>query len=236
MLYLVGMGISDEHDLSMRALDTLMKCKTVYCEMFTSIWHGNLKNLEKIIQKPIILISREQVESDFLIKEAKKSVVALLVPGDPLTATTHIELMIEAKKNSVLFDVVHSSSIYTAVAETGLQIYKFGRTTTFPKPQENFNPSSPIEVIRENEKSNLHTLVLLDIGMSATEGLKILNESGYSKKKVVACCKLGTDEKTIKFGTVGSMVNDKDLNKTPAVLVVPGNIHFKEEEALAIWS
>jgi diphthine synthase len=234
MLYLVGLGIGDEKDLSLRSIEVLKKCDRIYCELFTNNWAGDLKKLEKTIGKKITLLKREEVESDLLIKEAKNRRVALLVPGDPLAATTHMELMIEAKKQNMPVEIVHSSSVYTAVAECGLQLYKFGRTTTLPKMQEKFHPSSPIEIIKDNKKSGLHTLILLDIGMSAKEGLGILAEK-FSQENVVACCNLGSKNKTIKYGKVSDLVKDKELDKSPAVLIVPGKLHFKEEEALQLW-
>ena len=55
--------------------------------------------LEKIINRRIINAKRELVESDFLINEAKKQDIALLIYGDPLSATTHLSLINEAKKS-----------------------------------------------------------------------------------------------------------------------------------------
>ncbi len=232
MLYLVGLGLN-EKDLSLGAIEAIKKCDRLYYETFTSIWSGDIRNIEKIAGKKISLLRREDVESDFLIKEAKNNSISLLVPGDPLIATTHFELILKAKKHKIAVGIVHSSSIYTAIAETGLQLYKFGRTTTLPKPQEKFNPKSPIEIIKENKKSGLHTLVLLDIGMTAKEGLETLPKE-FENEKIVAACNLGNNE-TIRYGTVSSLANEEEMNKTPAVLIVPGSLHFKEEEALKLW-
>ncbi len=233
MLYIVGLGL-DKDDISLKGINALKQCNSVYCEFFTSNWNGDIKNLEKSIGKDVTLLERGKVESDFLIKESKKNKIGLVVPGDPLTATTHFELVLEAKKNKIHVEIVHSSSIYTTIAETGLQLYKFGRTTTLPRPQDNFNPRSPLEVINENKNMGLHTLVLLDIGMTAKEALGIIHRY-MGDEKVVACCCLGTDKKIIKFGKTSALLKEKKLDKSPAVLIIPGVLHFKEEEALVLW-
>jgi diphthine synthase len=234
MLYLVGLGLS-ESDVPLRAVEVLENCDSVYCEFFTNNWTGDIEEIADIAGKDIEILTREKVESDFLIKEAADKSIALLVPGDPLTATTHIELVMEAKKQGVGVDIIHASSIYTAVAETGLQLYKFGRATTIPKPQDKFSPTSPFEVIKENKRIGLHTLVLLDIGMTASCGLKILNDRGLSDINVVACCKLGTPEKIIKYGKISGLLKEENLDQSPSCLVIIGDMNFKEEEALKLW-
>ena len=79
MLYLIGMGLNDEEDLSVKAINILSRCNSVFYESYTSKWHGNLKRLEKLCSKKITVLNREKVESIFLINEAKekKSLVPL---------------------------------------------------------------------------------------------------------------------------------------------------------------
>src|SRR3990167_7023831 len=97
MLILIGTGIS--FDLTLSAIDELKKCDEIYIESYTNlIENENISTLEKLINKKIISLERSQVESKFLIEQAKNSNVALLVSGDPLIATTHISLIIDAEK------------------------------------------------------------------------------------------------------------------------------------------
>lgn len=248
MLYLIGMGLSSEEDISLKAIDRLKKCDSVYCELYTNKWIGDLKNLSKICKNKIKVLERIEVESDFLIKEAKTKKIALLVPGDPLTATTHVELLIEAKKQKIKTEIVHASSVFTAISESGLQSYKFGRTTTLVFQQEKFKPTSPYDVIAKNKESGLHSIVLLDIHaeddkyMTPREGLSILIDIENEKRlnvikkdtKVVVLCALGSEEQLIKYNTIENLLKDKKIDKTPSVLLVPGEINFKEEEALRI--
>jgi diphthine synthase len=243
MLYLIGLGLNDEEDLSLKAISAMKKCDEIYCELYTGIWQGDLKKLEKMAGKKIIFLGREKTESDFLVNEAEKKNVALLVPGDPLSATTHFELLSQAKSKRIVTEIVHSSSIFTAVAETGMQLYKFGRTASLPFPAENFSPESPYDIIQENYKQGLHTLILLDTargGMNVKEALRILEEIEKKKKgniisktKIVVCSSLGSGKKTIKYDKAEDLI--KISFGKPAVLIIPGKLNFKEEEALQLW-
>jgi len=230
MLYLIGLGLNDEKDLSLKAVESLKKCGAVYAEFYTNVWNGNIKKLEREIGKKIIILEREKVESVFLVKDAKEKNVALLVPGDPLSATTHTELIIEAKKNKVRHVIIHSSSIYTAVAECGLHLYKFGRTTTLVKPGKKFDPESPYVIIKENRKAGLHTLVLLDIGMTIEEGLALLEKHNCinPENKIIGCSQLGSQKQQIKYGPAKTLSSAR----IPATLIIPGKLNFKEEEFL----
>lgn len=240
MLYLIGLGLNDENDLTLKAVNTMKKCDSVFIELYTNKWLGDIKKLEEIAGKEIKAMERIGVESSFLVNEAKKKDVALLIPGDPLTATTHMELVIEAKKKNISVEIVHSSSIYTAIAESGLQLYKFGRSTTLVYPEERFKPESPFNIIKENMKAGLHTLVLLDIKqdeekyMTANEGIDILIENNVVSEDTIAiaCCQLGSASHKIKCGKIKNLVEDKSISGVPASIIIPGKLHFKEEEAL----
>ena len=242
MLYLIGLGLWDENDLSLRAVDVMKKCDEIYAEFYTNKWLGNMQKLEELAGKKIKILKRTDVEDEMLTDKAKNNNIALLVPGDPLVATTHVQIMIDAKQKNVSTQVIHSSSIYTAVAETGLQLYKFGRTTTLTFIEKSFKPSSPYEVILENRKAGLHTLVLLDVKeegryMTIKDGIEVLIETGElldMNTNIVACCQLGGNQK-IKYGTMEKLAGDSDLESTPAVIIIPGRLHFKEEEALGIY-
>ena len=228
MLFIIGLGL-DEKDTSLKSIDALKKCSDIYCEFYTAKWNGNIANIEGLINKKISQLNREEVESDFLVDEAKKKNVALLVPGDPLTATTHFQLLLDAKNAGVGCEIIHAPSIYTAVAKSGLHLYKFGRTATLTRD----NVTSPYEMILENKKSGLHSLVLLDIDMPAEEGIKLLikNNAVSEDEKIIACTNLGTDKSEIVYREA----NEIKMHDVPAVIIVPGKLNFKEEEALKLW-
>ncbi len=243
MMYLIGLGLWNENDMSLRAIDALKKCDSIYCEFYTNKWLGNLDKLKEISGKNITVMKRTDVESERITDEAKEMNVALLVPGDPLVATTHMQLMMDAKEKGVETKIIHASSILTSVAETGLQLYKFGRKTTLTFLEKSFRPSSPYEVIHENRKAGMHTLVLLDIKegdryMSIKDGIEVLREIGEhldDKTKIFACCQLGSENQKIRYGTMNDLSRDPTLTGTPAVIIVPGRLNFKEEEALKMY-
>jgi len=240
MIYLIGIGLWNEEDISLKGIKMMKKADEIFIELYTGNWNGDLKKLEEIAGKPIITLQREQVESDFLINKAKDSDIALLVPGDPLAATTHIELIAEAKKHNIPVKIVHSSSIYTAIAESGLQLYKFGRTTTLPNPEKGFEPKSPYSIVISNLERGLHTLALLDVGMDLSKALRLLKEMDTERKikNVIVCSRLGSDNQYIKYGSIEEMLELDRIysaiygRSTPAVILIPGELNFKEEEFL----
>ncbi len=233
MLYLIGLGIWDEKDISVKGLEICKKVDDVYCELYTAAWGGSLGKLGKMIGKEIGIVERKDVENDsgVFLEKAKAKDIVLLVPGDPLVATTHLHLLDEAKREGIPFQVVHSSSILTVIGRTGLQLYKFGRVVTIPSPKENYSPDSFYEMIRKNLENGLHSLLLLDIEMGTKKAMEILkridgDKGGILKgKKMVICSKLGSDKEMIVYG--------KETNlPPPAVIIIPGDLHFSEEEYL----
>lgn len=231
MLYLIGLGLK-KGDITLSAIDALKSCDAVYAEQYTGC--ADASYLEQIISKQIEVLKREQVESDFLIKEAEQKNIALLVPGDPLTATTHMELIMEAKKLGIETSVIHAPSIFTAVAECGLHVYKFGRTTTLARPSGNYHPESPYDIIVENKKNGMHTLVLLEIDMPSQEAVTILKSIDYKKENSIMKNKIIAihfgEKNEISYG----LPEELDL-KAPCCLIFPSNLHFTEEEALGLW-
>lgn len=246
MLYIIGLGLYDEKDISLKGLETLKKCKKIYAEFYTNLWHGSIENLEKLIENKIKILDRGDVEEapDEFLNYAKKEDVALLIPGDPMAATTHIGLVLRAEKMGINVKIIHSSSIFSAIAETGIQLYKFGKTTSIVFPEKNYFPESPYDAIRDNLKMNLHTLCLLDVKydknryMTVNDGIEILfqieekrGEGVFTKDTLcIGCARLGGD-KVIKFGTAEGLMKI-NFGAPPHVLVIPAKLHFVEEEAL----
>ncbi len=57
MLTLIGLGLFDEKDLTLKGLEEAKNADKLYVELYTSYWHGNLKNLE-IFTKIFIFSNR----------------------------------------------------------------------------------------------------------------------------------------------------------------------------------
>lgn len=165
-LYLVGIGLYDENDITLRGLDIVKSCDEVYLEHYTSILGINKDSLEKLYEREVTVASRDFVEKEAdekLILAAKDKNVALLVVGDVFGATTHTDLMLRAKEIGVEVDVVFNASVMNAVGIVGLELYKYGKTTSIVFPDNNWLPQTPYDVIKQNKEMGLHTLCLLDI-------------------------------------------------------------------------
>jgi diphthine methyl ester synthase len=166
MLYLIGLGLSHETDITVRGLEIIKQCKRVYLEAYTSIlMAADQESLEKFYGRPIILADRELVEtgSDQILENAQNDDVAFLVVGDPFGATTHTDLALRARELGIPFTTIHNASIMNAVGACGLQLYNFGQAVSIVFFTENWRPDSFYEKILENRKIGLHTLLLLDI-------------------------------------------------------------------------
>jgi diphthine synthase len=228
MLYIIGLGLN-EKGISKEGLLALEKCKKVYLESYTIDFPYEIGDL-KLGKKKIIKIGREEVESDKLIKEAKGRDIALLVYGSPLFATTHISLIMDAEKQKIKTKIIYSASVLDAIAETGLQPYKFGKITNITKHKS----ESFFKIIEENKTIGAHSLILLDIGLSAGEALKRLQEEARKRKfkleKVIVCSRLGTQDSEIKYGRIDKLL--KEEFKLPACIILPGGLHFIEKEAI----
>lgn len=236
---MIGIGLNDEKDITIKGLETIKKCDFVYLENYTSKLNCNIKDLERLYGKKIILADRELVEkkAEQIIENAKKQNVAFLVIGDVFSATTHADIFLRAKKEKIKVKVIHNASIISAVGITGLEIYKFGKITSIPF--ENKNIKSPINVFKNNYKHNLHTLFLLDIKgdklMAINEAADYLLKNKIEKNiMVIACGALGSDKPFIKYAKLEDLKKIK-VNKFPQCLIIPAKMHFIEEEMLNIY-
>jgi len=165
MLYIIGLGLGDVKDITVKGLELVRKCDKVYLEHYTSILTVGHQELEKFYEREIILADRELVEqgADQFLDEAKEAEVGFLVVGDPFGATTHSDLVLRAKEKEVQVQVVHNASIMSAIGCCGLQLYNFGETVSIPFWTENWKPDSFHAKILDNLRRGQHTLCLLDI-------------------------------------------------------------------------
>ncbi|MEM3054824.1 MAG: diphthine synthase, partial [Candidatus Bathyarchaeia archaeon] len=165
-LVFVGLGLHDENGISLKGLEEVKSAESIFVELYTSLLPGfSIERFEAMSGKRLRIVSRKELEDEngeVILKEAERGKAVLLVPGDPLIATTHVALRLEAEKRGIATRVVHGASIISAVMGlSGLHNYKFGKSVTIPFP-ENFS-ETPYEVVMENLSLGLHTLCLLDI-------------------------------------------------------------------------
>lgn len=164
-LHLVGTGAGSPLNMTIGGKEIASSCDYRFLEGYTSLLGENGENkLEKLVGI-FEIIRRPEVENPERILElAKSNSVALLVVGDPMQATTHVDLLLRCKDEGIHTSVHHAvSAIDLVCAGLGLQSYRFGRQVSLTFPHANHLPTSPLEFIAENRFLGLHTLVLLDL-------------------------------------------------------------------------
>ena len=237
MIYLIGSGINGYGSMPIEGIAACKKSKIVYLERYTNvISDSDLAMLEKLSGKKIIELSRQELETGFeknILELAKSDDVSVIIVGDPLAATTHIELLKECREKNIGWKVIHASSIYSSLCETGLQVYKFGKSCSIPYPEKNYSPTSFFDIIEANWKMGSHTIVFLDIKkdqeryMTISEGLGILlkiskerNSFLDEETEAIGVSRLGYDDQTIKFGKIRELIGF-DFKGKPHILIIP---------------
>ncbi|MFP4118707.1 MAG: diphthine synthase [Candidatus Woesearchaeota archaeon] len=266
-LYLIGIGLYDHKDVSVRGLEIIKSCDTVYLEHYTSILACSLEEMEDFYGRKVHLATRDLVEKEAeekLIQPAKDKDVALLVVGDPFGATTHTDILLRATEAGVEVGTVFNASVLNAVGVTGLELYKFGKTTSIVYPDSDWLPHTPYDVIKMNCEHGLHTLCLLDIKvaepsmedlrkgsgspqpsrfMTVAEGLEVLRRIEKERGEniisqdtlVVGVARLGHPDMKIAAGTLQEL-KEVDFGGPLHSLIVPGKLHHIEEDALKQFS
>jgi diphthine synthase len=247
----VGLGLHDELGISLRGLEELKNAQDVFIELYTSLLPDfSLKRFETICGKKVQTLSREDIEEkngECILKAATQGKTVFLVPGDPLIATTHVTLRIEAAKRRIQTRLVHGASVLSAaVGLSGLHNYKFGKSVTIPF-SEGTASETPYNVISQNIKLGLHTLCLLDIRakekryLSIREALDtLLQIEAKRKEKVVTMetlavgiARAGSDSPQVRASLIKDLLN-YDFGPPPHSLIFPGRLHFMEAEALVV--
>ena len=254
MLVFIGLGLHDEKDLTLRGLEEARSCDLLFMEEYTSFLSGAGKDkIEAAIGRGIQLLDRRDVEEgeEIILGPAQNKKVGFLIPGDPLISTTHIALRLRASELGIANKVVHNASIHSAApSESGLQNYKFGKSASVPFPI-GFAPETPYDVLKENQRLSLHTLLFLDIKitagrrkcMTANQGIKYLLELEEKRREdvftpetlCIALGNVGSDEKVLRAGKAKKLL-ELDFEGLPHSLIVPGKLHFMEEEYLRAFA
>ncbi len=245
-LRFVGIGLGTRNYLTKAAEDALLSSEKVYLDKYTGYISPDLEGyLREMLKERLVHANREVLEDHIhdLIDEAREKIVSIAVTGDPFIATTHISILIEAIKRRVNTELIHGVSIVSAaISCSGLSSYKFGRTVTIPKAATYEVLEGIYHVIARNQEMGLHTLLLLD---TAGGGLTIGEATNYLIKteERMGLGLFGEEKIAVALAHVGipSMTKKCDLIKTlprlvlpppPHVLIIPGELHFIEKEAL----
>jgi diphthine synthase len=251
-LIFIGLGLYDELGLSLRGQAELRTCDQVFAELYTSIMPGlNLENLTRLIAKPVEVLSRSDVEEHpegKILSKAKSGKVAFLVAGDPMVATTHVDLRLRAEKAGIRTRIIHGSSVASAAAGvTGLQSYKFGRVITVPVSPSNELPESVYSGLKVNLQTGLHSLILLEVDVEGGQRVtipealeRLLDFSARTKDGlimpetlVVGLARLEAPDMIVRAAAASDLMSI-DFGKPPHCIVFPSKLHFVEAEALRV--
>jgi len=233
----------------MKALEALNFCEEIYLEGYTSVADFTPLQLQRLLGKPIHVLDRKQVEEDMIfLGDSEVKNAALLIFGDPLAATTHQEILQLAKKRNIETKIIHAPSVFTAIAETGLSLYRFGKVASIPMPipEKGFEPESFFDILKGNLSNDAHTLFLMDLRpaenkfLTIPEAIKILLELNKKHKLnlitedslVVGCARLGSENAFWKAGKAVEL-SKLDFGNPPYCLIVPAKLNHKEQEYLA---
>ena len=251
-LVFVGLGLCGADGMTVKALNALKECDRIYAEFYTSHLIGtDVSEVEKAVGKRIKVLHRMQVEEgEDIISDAREMRVGFVTAGDTMSATTHVDLMLQAKEEGIPVRLFNGVSIFSACPTAfGLQNYKFGRTVTLPFIEEGYQPRSPYDHILENRERGLHTMVLLDIradelrymtAKDAIEWLLTAEEKwhgGLMKDDTLICVasRIGAPDQKLRAGYARDLL-EEDLGQPLFTLVIPGDLHFMEAYGLVYFA
>lgn len=251
-LWLIGLGPGDLQQMTIAALDTARSADHRFLEGYTALLPPEeLMSMEAIIGPWEMRMRSAVEEPNDLLSLAQSSKVALLVVGDPLQATTHVDLQLRCDELGIPCHVQHGISITTIVTgAVGLQSYRFGRQCTFAYPYGDYLPTSPLEIILANRERDLHTLALLDLdpsGMGEGEqqpmmpkiAIEVLQKMAdkldvnVDDWTIVLCSDMGTGDARVSVGTPSEISEVK--GGRIHCLLMPASLHDVEAAALARW-
>lgn len=241
----IGLGLNDEKGITLEGLETAKQSNAVFAEFYTNpMPRLHIQNLESQIGKGIQIVKRQDLEDgggQALLNAVRMGSVALLVPGDPMIATTHVSLRLALSKIGIKSRIIHAASVISAISgSTGLQSYKFGKSVTIPFDDP--LPNSVQQTIQDNRERGLHTLLLLDVRSDLRDQLTIpvalrklananLEMQGYF---AVGAARIGASDEEIRAGRIKTLINEK-FGNPPHSIVVVGKRHFMETEGLKVF-
>ncbi|MFB6283805.1 MAG: diphthine synthase [Halobacteria archaeon] len=245
MLTFVGLGLYDERDISIKGRNVVEEADRVFAEFYTSALPGATEeDLEDLYGREVEVLSRQDVEEDAdeILSSAEDGDAVFLSGGDAMVSTTHADLRLRATERRIETDVVHASSVSSAVSgATGLQNYRFGASTTLPFPKGDWKPESPLDTVYQNLDRDLHTLVYLDIEdegsedrfMRVEQAAEILAEMDSGKRigSGVGVARMGSGSTEVAWGSLNELA-ETDLGPPLHTLVIPGTLHEIEREYL----
>ena len=249
MLWIAGLGISGIESISIETLKLLKTADIVYLEQFTSpVTKLESNKIKKLVKREFKIAKRWMVEDGKeILKNSKKKKVVLLTYGDPYIATTHIELRTRAFQEKIKTKTIHAASSITAlVGECGLHYYKIGRIVTVMKDPKTL--TTPYYVTYSNALAGNHTVLLLEYNQDEEFFLEpvnalsdLLSTEKEQKRKIISpstfviiASRIGFKNQAITAGKISNLIK-KNFGKPPHTIIIPGQLHFTESDALKVF-
>jgi len=249
MLTFVGLGLYDERSVTVEGRNAIAAADRAFAEFYTSRLVGaGVDDLEDYHDTAIEVRDRAGVEQDPepILDAAEDDDAVFLTAGDTMISTTHVDLRLRAADRGIETRVVHAPTAESAASSlTGLQNYRFGKATTLPFEWAHGAdgvPDSVVETVEANRERGLHTLVYLDIKvdhpsvdgdayMTASEAAGVLADHWDPDALGVVVARAGAPDATVRADRLGALA-DADFGDPLHLLVVPGDLHHVEEDAL----
>ncbi len=247
-LLLVGMGVHGALGLPVGAVEELRRCDQVLLDSYTSPVDQAraLEDLRSVLGVEVRAASREELEDvRRVLSAASRGCVGLIVPGDVFAATTHDALRQEAIRLGIQVRVWHSSSIIvSALGRVGLHVYKLGFVGTLVSgpPQAAYRAYFGVTSALRNSQ---HSLLLLQHdprtgeGVDVGEGLRALEEAEKSwrlgtfgpDRVIIVASRLFSASESVRVLRLEEALG-ADFGEHPHTIIVPGRLHYTEEELL----
>ena len=258
-LWLIGIGPGDLDHMTERARGVARGCSKRYLEGYTAVLPPKEERRLESVVGPWEKLMRDEVEgAEDLLASARGESVALLVVGDPMQATTHIDLEDRCVEQGIGFHVIPGlSATALAVSLSGMQSYRFGRQVTLPFATSDYLPTSPLKMLCNNFENGLHSLMLLDLDptgmgveqprpMSPAEAVGLLErmaerlvegedgrrgrlELPVTQWNGILLSDLGTEEERVLSGLLGDLSGQK--GGMVHAFILPAEFSGMEEDA-----
>jgi diphthine synthase len=250
VLTFVGLGLYDERSVTVAGADAIAAADRAFAEFYTSRLVGaDVADLEAYHGIDVEVRDRAGVEQDPgpMLSAAETEDVVFLTAGDTMISTTHVDLRLRAENRGVETRVIHAPTAESAASSlTGLQNYRFGKATTLPFEWAHGAdgvPSSVVDTIESNRDRGLHTLCYLDIKvdhprvdgdeyMTASHAAGLLADHWNPDALGVVVARAGAPDATVRADRLAALA-DEDFGDPLHLLVVPGDLHHVEADALA---
>ena len=252
MLTFVGLGLYDEHSITVEGRDAIADADRVFAEFYTSKLAGStVEELSAYHGAEIQLRDRRGVEEEPepILETAESGDVVFLTAGDTMISTTHVDLRLRADERGIDTHIVHGTTAGSAAASlTGLQNYRFGKATTLPFPYAHGGdgvPKSVLRTIADNRERGLHTLVYLDIKVGIGPSGRDPDHEEYMTADGaaalfaeeldaigVAVARAGGQDPIVAADRLPALA-DRSFGEPLHLLVIPGDLHVIEHDALS---